>query len=81
MHKAILVSFCRATKGSKGAHLPKPYFMSKPQLQGHKAERALRELLAWRYMKPHPTRGETTYELDDRGFDVCRVLRDLRKNL
>jgi predicted transcriptional regulator len=55
--------------------------MNKPQIQGHKADRALRELVALGYMKKHPTRGETTYELDDRGFEVCRILRDLRKNL
>lgn len=81
LQKAILVSFCKATKGSKGAHLPTPYFMNKPQIQGHNAERALRELVALGYMTKHPTRGETTYELDDRGFEVCRVLKDLRKNL
>jgi predicted transcriptional regulator len=55
--------------------------MNKPQIQGRKAERALRELVALGYMKKHPTSGETTYELDDRGFEVCRELRDLRKNL
>lgn len=81
LHKAILVNFCKATKGSKGAHLPKPYFMSKPPIQGHKADRALRELLRWGYMKSHPTRNETTYELDDRGFEVCMKLRDMRKKL
>ena len=81
LQKAILVSFCKSAKGSKSAHWPTPYFMNKPQIQGRKAERALRELVALGYMKKHPTSGETTYELDDRGFEVCRELRDLRKNL
>ena len=81
LQKAILVSFCKSTKGSKSAHLPTPYFMNKPQIRGHKAERGLRELVALGYMKKHPTRGETTYELDDRGFDVCRKLREQRKTL
>ena len=81
LQKAILVSLCSATKGSKGSHLPKPAFMKKIQLQGRKADRALRELITLGYMKKHPTRGETTYELDERGFMVCRVLRDQSKNL
>jgi len=55
--------------------------MKKPQLQGRKADRALRELVALGYMKRHPTGGETTYELDERGFRVCRMLRDQRRNL
>jgi predicted transcriptional regulator len=55
--------------------------MNKPQIQGHKAEKALRELVALGYMKKHPTSGETTYELGDRGLEVCRVLKDLKKDL
>ena len=61
--------------------MPKQAFMKKPQLQGRKADRALRELVALGYMKRHPTGGETTYELDERGFRVCRMLRDQRRNL
>jgi predicted MarR family transcription regulator len=79
IQKAILVSLCTKTKGSKGAHLPKPYFMNKPQIQGHKADRALRELVALGYIRKHPTGGETTYELDDRGFEACQKIRDQRK--
>jgi YD repeat-containing protein len=55
--------------------------MKKPQLQGRKADRALRELVALKYMKIHPTGSETTYELDERGFRVCKVLRDQRRRL
>ncbi len=79
IQKAILVSLCTKTKGSKEAHLPKPYFMNKPQIQGHKADRALRELIALGYIKKHPTGGETTYELDKRGFEACRKIREQRK--
>ncbi|VVB72165.1 Uncharacterised protein [uncultured archaeon] len=79
IQKAILVDFCSKTKGSKGAHLPKPYFKNKPQTQGRKAERALRELIALGYIKKHPTGGETTYELDERGFEACLEIREERK--
>lgn len=79
IQKAILVSLCNKTKGSKGAHLPKHYFMTKPQIQGRKADRALRELVALGYIKKHPTGRETTYELNDRGFDACKKIRERRK--
>jgi predicted transcriptional regulator len=59
--------------------LPKPYFLSKPQIQGRKADRALRELIALGYIKRHPTGGETTYELDDKGFEACRKIREQRR--
>lgn len=36
---AILVNLCSKTKGSKGSHLPKPYFMNKPQTQDEKLTR------------------------------------------
>jgi hypothetical protein len=78
LQKAILVNLCSKTKGSKGSHLPKPYFMNKPQIQGRKADKALRELIALGYIKKHPTGSETTYELDERGFEACRKIRELR---
>jgi predicted transcriptional regulator len=78
IQKAILVNLCSKTKGSKGSHLPKPYFMNKPQTQGRKADRALRELIALGYIKKHPTGSETTYELDERGFETCRKIREQR---
>jgi hypothetical protein len=81
IQKAILVGLCLKTKGSKKAHLPKQAFMNKPQTKGKKADRALRELVAFGYIKRHPTGGETTYELDDSGFDVCRKLREQRRTL
>lgn len=79
LQKAILANLCMKTKGSKGAHLPEPYFMNKPQFQGRKGSRALRELVALGYIKVHPTGGETTYELDERGFKVCRELQEQRR--
>jgi predicted transcriptional regulator len=80
IQKAILVNLCSKTKGSKGSHLPKPYFMNKPQIQGRKADKALRELIALGYIKKHPTGSETTYELDERGFETCRKIREQRKD-
>ncbi len=41
--------------------------------------RALRELIALGYIKKHPAGGETTYELDERGFETCRKIREQRK--
>lgn len=81
IQKAILVSLCIKTKGSKGAHLLKPYFMNKHKIQGRKADRALRELIALGYIKKHPTGGETTFELDERGFEACRRINEQRKAL
>ena len=41
--------------------------INRSQLQGHKASRDLHELIALKHLWSHPTRGETTYELDDKG--------------
>jgi predicted transcriptional regulator len=54
--------------------------MNKPQTQGRKADKALRELIALGYIKKHPTGSETTYELDERGFETCRKIREQRKD-
>lgn len=75
IQKSILVGLCMKTKGSKEAHLPKQAFMNKPQTKGKKADRALRELVAFGYITKHPTGGDLTYELSERGYDVCRKLR------
>lgn len=55
--------------------------MSKPTLQGHKADKALRDLIALNYILKHPTGGEMTYSLDERGLEVCRKLREDLKTL
>jgi predicted MarR family transcription regulator len=39
----------------------------------------LRELIALGYIKKHPTGGETTYELDERGFEACQKIREQRR--
>ena len=79
IQKLILYSLCRATQGGKGSHVPKPYFMGKPRLQGHKAEKALRDLIALNYILKHPTGSEMTYALDERGLEECRKLRERLK--
>jgi len=81
IQKLILYSLCRATQGGKGSHVPKPYFMGKPRLQGHKAEKALRDLIALNYIQKHPTGSEMTYALDERGLEECRKLRDKLRTL
>jgi len=81
IQKLILYSLCRATQGSRDAHVPKPYFMNRPRLQGRKAERALRDLVAFNYILKHPTGGEMTYALDERGLEECRKLRDKLRTL
>jgi hypothetical protein len=68
-------------KGSKEAHFPKPAFMDKPQTHGKNGDKALRELVALGYIRRHPTAGGDTYQLSDRGFYVCKKLRDQRKTL
>ena len=77
----ILHNLCRATQGSKGAHVPKAYFMGRPELQGRKAGKALRDLVALNYVLQHPTGGGMTYALDERGLEECRKLREELKRL
>jgi len=55
--------------------------MGKLRLQGHKAEKALRDLVARNYILKHPAGSEMTYALDERGFEECRRLRERLKTL
>jgi hypothetical protein len=55
--------------------------MGKPKLQGHKAEKALRDLIALNYIIKHPTGSEMTYALDERGLLECMKLRERLKTL
>ena len=61
--------------------MPKTHFLGRPELQGHKAEKALRDLIAVNYIIKHPTGGEMTYALDGRGLEECRKLRERLKTL
>ena len=72
---AILISLCKATKTSKSAHIPQPYFMKKFQNQKKLANKALHSLIALGYVVIHPTRGDTTYDLTEEGINICRILR------
>jgi hypothetical protein len=77
----VLTSICKATKISKSAHVPKPYFMKKFQNNKHQkkaAEKALLSLIARGYVQQHPTRGEMTYELTDGGVELCREIFNKR---
>ena len=76
VQRAMILSLCRATSGGKGAHVPKPYFMNKPKFQGRKGEKVLRELVSLGYIIVHPTGGQTTYSLGERGLEICRKIRD-----
>ncbi len=55
--------------------------MGKPELQGRKAGKALRDLVALNYVLQHPTGSEMTYALDERGLEVCRKLREELRRL
>lgn len=55
--------------------------MSKPALQDHKAKKALRDLVALNYVLQHPTGGEMTYALDERGLEECRKIREELRRL
>ena len=81
LETAVLVSICKATDGSKSAHVPKQYFMKKFQNQSTLAKRALHNLISSGYVIKHPTGGEMTYELTQRGFEVCKAIRDQLRNL
>ena len=55
--------------------------MGRPELQGRKAGKALRDLVALNYVLQHPTGGGMTYALDERGLEVCRKLREELRRL
>jgi hypothetical protein len=55
--------------------------MGRPELQGRKAGKALRDLVALNYVLQHPTGGGMTYALDERGLEECRKLREELKRL
>jgi hypothetical protein len=77
IERLVLTSICKATKISKSAHVPKPYFMEKFQAEKHQkkaADRAHLSLIARGYVQQHPTRGEMTYELTNTGLDLCREI-------
>lgn len=77
IERLVLTSICRATKISKSAHVPKPYFMKKFQADKHQkkaADKALLFLIARGYVRQHPTKGEMTYELTNAGLDLCREI-------
>ena len=78
---AVLACICTATGGSKSAHVPEQYFMRKFQKQMKMANRSLHRLISLGYVAKHPTGGEMTYELTQRGFEVCRAIRDQLRNL
>ena len=83
IERLVLTSICRATKISKSAHVPKPYFMKKFQADKHQkkaADRALLSLIAHGYVRQHPTRGEMTYELTNAGLDLCREIFNKKMN-
>ena len=72
--RLVLTNICKATKISKSAHVPKPYFMKKVQHDKHHvkaAEKALLSLIARGYVRQHPIRREMTYELTNTGLDLC----------
>ena len=81
IQKLILYSLCRATGGGKKAHVPKTHFLGRPELRGHRADKAFRELVALNYIIRHPTSGGETFALDDRGLEMCRKLREQMKAL
>jgi len=76
--RLVLASICKATGGSKSAHVPRQYFMKKFQENRHlkkQAEKALKSLIARGYVYPHPTSGETTYQMTDAGWEICREMK------
>lgn len=79
---AILVSICKATNVSKSAHVPIQYFIKKFQNKMKMAKRSLHKLISLGYVSRHPTGGEMTYELTQKGLVACmeikeQLLRDL----
>lgn len=77
--RRVLMSICKATNGSKSAHVPRQYFMKKFQENKHQrkqAEKALKSLIARGYVYPHPTSRETTYQMTDAGWDICRAEKE-----
>ncbi len=40
------------------------------------AEKALKSLIAGGYVYPHPTSGETTYQMTEAGWRICREMKE-----
>lgn len=75
--RRVLASICKATNGSKSAHVPRPYLMRKFQENKHQkkqAEKALKSLIARGYVYLHTTGGEMTYQMTDAGWKICREM-------
>lgn len=81
VHRAVLAKLCRATKGSKHAHVPRAYFMRGFERREDNPDRALHELISWGFIGTHPTGGETTYELRPLGLEICRELKRALLNI
>jgi|WetSurMetagenome_2_1015567.scaffolds.fasta_scaffold1395324_1 hypothetical protein len=81
--RRVLASICKATDGSKSAHVPRQYFMKKFQENKHQkkqAEKALKSLIARGYVYPHPTGSEMTFAMTDAGWIECRkMIEEARK--
>jgi len=75
--RLVLMSICKATNGSKSAHVPRPYFMKKFQEDKHQkkqAEKALKSLIARGYVHLHATGREMTYQMTEAGWKICREM-------
>ncbi|MFG1546169.1 MAG: hypothetical protein AAE976_06690 [Thermoplasmataceae archaeon] len=76
--KAVMVAMCDAVNYSKSAHVPEGTVCRKFQsdLQGE-AKKVLKKGLKKKgFITLHPTGGNPTYQLTDKGFRACQIIKD-----
>lgn len=75
---AVLIAVCEVVNNSKKGHVPVNAIQSKfpTNLRGD-AETILKKgLIRKGYVMRHPTGNNTTYQLTDKGFKACKILKD-----
>ncbi|MHA1632122.1 MAG: hypothetical protein ACTSXC_04845 [Candidatus Freyarchaeota archaeon] len=71
MERAVLTALAEAVGYSLHAHVPKKYILNKlPKHLRPDASKVLGKLRANGYIQIHPTKGETTYQLTRKGYNM-----------
>lgn len=76
--KAVLIAMCDAVNNSKAAHVPEGTVCRKfeSDLQGNAKTVLKKKLKKDGYIALHPTGGNKTYQLTDKGFRACQIIHD-----
>lgn len=78
LEKAVMTAMCEAVNNSKSAHIPEGAVSKKfpSNLRGDVKTVLKKSLKKKEYVVMHPTRGSNTYQLTEKGFKMCQIIRD-----